>query len=262
MIRRLFIVLGLCFSWLFIMAVGPYSYKGLFHLLTTGWIDFIARTLPLVKVNWSGVGMVLLCSLMILVSAHYFLRWFYSALQKDPLVGVPIKWPWRWTFSLYTALWLLFGIVMGASGLEQHVSWLREFAGPYYTPRYSGHRWFGGATVNMAMALDDADWQKDKALKVFYESDRQITSMNGPHLWEVMEILYFNGPDGKLAAVIMIPRDRLKQANDNFVFYIKDEGFEREPIDHLPAIIAKFEAGQTNQNFKATQGEDSSGKGK
>src|SRR5262245_12051024 len=80
--------------------------------LTFGWLNFLQRTLPDVTVNWSGIGMVALCSAVMVAGIH----WLCSSLRRAATPEALGPWRWRWTFALFASLWVTFGIVIGASG--------------------------------------------------------------------------------------------------------------------------------------------------
>lgn len=67
MIRRLVIGIGLVLLGLLCLPALPPVLRELLFCLPTGWFGFLRRTLPEVAVNWHGVGMVGLCSAIIVV---------------------------------------------------------------------------------------------------------------------------------------------------------------------------------------------------
>lgn len=82
-----------------------------------GWVKFLARTLPNVTVIWSGIGTVALCSALVLLTLQLFLQWLYAAMSpRSTSPYRPATWSWRWTVAVYACFWILFAIVIGASG--------------------------------------------------------------------------------------------------------------------------------------------------
>src|SRR5688572_6849994 len=100
-------------------------------ILSIGWIDFLRRNLPEVTLNWSGIALVILCSLVISIGAHWLCKWLHRAVNPEALRS----WSWRWTLALVASFWLTFGIVIGASGAARHMKWLAEFDEPLYKER-------------------------------------------------------------------------------------------------------------------------------
>jgi len=88
--------------------------------LPLGWLNFLKRTLPEVTVNWSGIGMVILCSALILVCLHSLL----SALTKK-------RFRFRWSVAIFASVWLLFCLIIAVAGLSrttalpQNENWFR-----------------------------------------------------------------------------------------------------------------------------------------
>src|SRR5256885_8983127 len=125
MLQKLIKAIGLVLLGLFAFVVlgamlGPAGtgFKAL-SVLCVGWLKFLQHTLPNATVNWSAIGMVVLCSLILISVLHWFCNWIYSASNSP----VARSWPWRWTLALFASLWLTFGIVMGASGAARHIRW-------------------------------------------------------------------------------------------------------------------------------------------
>src|SRR5436190_12819281 len=129
-----------------------------------GWLQFVARTFPNVTINWSGIGMVVLCSALIVAGLQWFLSWLCVTLAPGP--EQPVSWPWRWTFALYAFFWILFGIVMGASGAMRQTTWLIEFTEPLYRRRVNGYVELRQASAEVETALLESNGDIQKAQKL------------------------------------------------------------------------------------------------
>src|SRR3954469_10093687 len=109
---------------LFVASLTPLG-RASITVVPFGWLQFLGRTLPSVTVNWSSVGMVVLCSALMLLVLQRFLSWLYLAFARG--AERPSVWRWRWTLALYAFFWILFVIVIGASGVMRHATWLVQF---------------------------------------------------------------------------------------------------------------------------------------
>src|SRR5262245_32709689 len=105
MIKRIVITLGIAGM---VLLIGPgisQRFALVLSSLPLGWIQFLDRTLREVRVNWNGVGMVVACSLVILMLLHVFLAWLARQIHAQGAgssaesPAPPAPWPWRRTLS-------------------------------------------------------------------------------------------------------------------------------------------------------------------
>lgn len=87
------------------------------HLLV-GWSTFLPGRASAITVNWSGVGMLLVCLACTIGFAHSFCAWLWrSGGRAEP-------WRPRWTLTGVAALVLLFVSGMAVTGLCRNIDWL------------------------------------------------------------------------------------------------------------------------------------------
>lgn len=51
-----------------------------------GWFSFLERVWPRISVSWSGVGMVALCSALILAGLHSLCAWLFAAVAAKSIL--------------------------------------------------------------------------------------------------------------------------------------------------------------------------------
>jgi hypothetical protein len=110
---------ALCFMLVAAM-LGGWPLDFLFTVLV-GWIWFLGRVAGNIQVNLSGVGMALLCLVLLAGLLHGFAGWLYRQMSKaDP----PRPWRFRWTASILGAIVLMFAAGVAAIGLTHQTVWL------------------------------------------------------------------------------------------------------------------------------------------
>src|SRR4026207_2210934 len=131
------IALGVLFGVLFLGLILPelLSAGSLFVSVFFGWFSFLQRVWPNVTVNWNGIGMVLLCSVLIIAGLHSLSGWLFTSVTTKANTCPGLRWRWSWTLALYAGVWMLFAAIMGAVGVAHQVGWLFRFGEPFYRPR-------------------------------------------------------------------------------------------------------------------------------
>jgi hypothetical protein len=216
--------------------------------LPWGWISFLCRVLPEVSLNWSGIGMVVVCSAVAIGGLHWLCSWLYShrrASAGEPGATVVSRWSWRWTFALYTGFWILFCIVMGAAGLMREVSWLMASHEPLHVERISYDSELRLAAMEMQNALVDGGGDLAKTRAAFLGSSMRSLSPR-PTAWERHHALFFEDGSGRLTAVALFPRDPQVQSKAGFMILNDGIGGIIQPMTNLPTVIARQEASETN----------------
>lgn len=91
--------------------------------LAFGWIAFLARVVPEVKVGWGGVATGVVCLTLLVAGSHRFLGWVYEQTRGE---GEPTvkRWHWRWTGSLVAVIVLMFVAGLATVGVAHQVGWL------------------------------------------------------------------------------------------------------------------------------------------
>jgi hypothetical protein len=102
-------------------------------MILTGWATFLPARLPRATVNWSGVGMMLLCLGLVAGLAHHLGSWLWrSGGRTEP-------WRPRWTAAGLAIVILMFVAGMAVTGVAHQVGWLiteprRFIARPLVSP--------------------------------------------------------------------------------------------------------------------------------
>src|SRR5690349_4597901 len=82
------------------MAAGPTDLGAVLRYLPAGWWHFLRRNLPQLTWNWSLIGMVLMCSAILVVLGNWLLTAFYRQMhQLRHQDSNAVRWCWRWTAS-------------------------------------------------------------------------------------------------------------------------------------------------------------------
>src|SRR5688572_7601827 len=111
---RIFVLLLMAGVTLPILA-GSRESTAIIRALPLGWLNFLKRTVPEVTVNWSGIGMVILCSALILICLHSLL----SALTQK-------RFRLQWSVGIFASLWLLFCLIIAVAGLSRTTALLQN----------------------------------------------------------------------------------------------------------------------------------------
>lgn len=110
--------------------------------LVVGWAFYLARVLPQIQLNWSGVATAGFCLVGLIFGVHGFLTWFCSQWESQQgvervgrigdFVSVPAPcWKRRWTAAFITLILLSFVTGMAATGIAHQVGWLCTDPGPF-----------------------------------------------------------------------------------------------------------------------------------
>jgi len=75
-------VILLAGSFLFLAGLGVYLPFDLLFNLAAGWLFYLQRVLPQVRVNWMGLATAIVCLIALAVGLQWFLRWFAQQMTK------------------------------------------------------------------------------------------------------------------------------------------------------------------------------------
>jgi len=217
--------------------LGPLVYR-----LPWGWFSFLRRTLPEVSINWSGVGWVLLVSVIVLAGLHALGGWLYAQVQAGRQDAAPMRsWRWRWTLAVYAGFGLVFSVVLGAAGLARHVGWLLDSKAPLYVERTNPYAELRMAALQMETALQDGEGRLAQTREAFFAAENE-RSIRRPTVWERHHTLFFGGRDNKLAAVVVFPRDPKAFAKAGLAVIRNGEAAEFLVRTNLPAVLSRLES--------------------
>jgi hypothetical protein len=192
----------------------------LIQVLPFGWLQFLVRTIPQVTVNWAGVGMVVLCSAVILVCLQSLLN-FLSRGQFR----------FRWTVGIFASLWLLFCLIIAVAGLTRTIPLLANER--WYQPR-SGYAELRMASMHASMALSEGGTDLALLRRLLMDSER------GRPFWEECEVLIGAGASGKSPWIILIPRDAKARERLGFSVVAGSGSQDFLPIEKLEEKLASL----------------------
>jgi prepilin-type processing-associated H-X9-DG protein len=94
--------------------------------LSLGWLAYLERVMPKVRIAWDGVASGALCLILFTVGLHRTLMWFHGEVQKAGRREDQTRRPWsfRWTASLFAQIVLMFVVGISAAGIVHQVGWL------------------------------------------------------------------------------------------------------------------------------------------
>lgn len=222
---------------LFVLILPIFGKPG--FTLLFGWIGFLQRVVPSITVNWNGIGMVVLCSGLIIAATHWLCGWIYAhnTPQQDS------RWRWRWSLSLYAGLWLLFIAAMGVTGFVHQVGWLMSSKEPLMRERNSyatSRMLMREVSMQILVAAENTDWNLASARQEFVSDSARLTSRRQP--LEELHVLFIPGEQGRMTAAILFPRDRAQNERTGFILVGKEaaRSVEEYPMKELQAVLARL----------------------
>lgn len=197
--------------------------------LPSGRWFFLQRNLPQVAVNWSLILTGMLCSLFIIILGN----WFMARIVEG--------WKIRWTLCAYAAVWVLFAIAFGASGLYRHTSWLLSDDRPWYVRRnwYRYDELYVENCVRIIIDGNDGDYEKCR--REFLGG--ALSTYGGGQSYEDFEVMVYGKTTNKITAWLVIPRgvQNVPKAQFEFVRLRGEHGPEFKPLSELPTKMSALE---------------------
>jgi prepilin-type processing-associated H-X9-DG protein len=97
-----------------------------FRELAFGWLAYVARVLPDMRIAWDGVATGLLCLALFAFGLHRTLRWLHGEIQKARGVAAEEQRSWspRWSAALVALIVLMFIVGIAATGIVHQTGWL------------------------------------------------------------------------------------------------------------------------------------------
>lgn len=106
--------------------------------LAVGWVPFLNRVAPQIKVRWDLVLSTLAYATVLVVGSHLFLRWLLREMWKPGSGGDSLpatdhrRWRWRWTLGGFAILFLMFAAGIASVGIAHQSTWLARSPEPFY----------------------------------------------------------------------------------------------------------------------------------
>lgn len=91
--------------------------------LALGWVVFLARVLPQVRVAWDGVATGIVCLALFAAGAHGFATWLYAEVRRAEGRPGP-RWRPRWTAASVAVVVLMFVAGLATVGVVHQAGWL------------------------------------------------------------------------------------------------------------------------------------------
>lgn len=105
-----------------------------------GWISFLTRVLPQVRIHWPSVAMGATAFCLFVAGLHWFLVQLTPRAAAEA-EAAPIRWRFRWTAAAATMVVITFAAGIAMVGIAHQVGWLanskaslmEEAIEPYYS---------------------------------------------------------------------------------------------------------------------------------
>lgn len=198
---------------LFVMVLPflvPASFRSLGTILF-GWLAFLKRVAPQVSLSGSGIGMVVLCSVLIVAGLNSLGRWFTRSSPDRP------NWRWSWSVSIYAVLWLLFLAAMGVTGFVHQVAWLIRSKEPWTVESTKRERvQLQLSATELLLSAKDSAWDIQVTQRSFFENER-LPRITGRLLQEELQVVFVPGSSNRFAAAVIFFRDPNKRDRSGLI---------------------------------------------
>jgi len=224
------------------VAATPTPLGAVLTHLPLGWWAFLRRNLP--QMTWNGnlIATGILCSAGVIVIGNWLLAALFKQIQQARHPEQTARpWRWRWTMGFYVAVWLLFAMAMGATGVFRHTTWLRADDQPWFQERVNASLEMREVAVDLRILQDDNPGIEATRKAFLHEPPvgRQLQKL----LAEEFNVLFYAGQSNQVAAFIIIPRIPQLQAKGKFAVSLPGTGeFQERPLAELPQTIADMDA--------------------
>ena len=205
--------------------------------LAFGWWAFLHRNLS--QATWNGNLLVTggICSVFVVVVGNWLLGHLFTEVQRSRDIHPPIQpWRWRWTLSLYVAVWLLFAIAVGATGVFRQTTWLLEDDRPMFKPR-TNYMELSMVSVTLQVLMEENDREIKATRKAFLAE---------PSLTDKFNVIFYAGPGSKVAACVIIPREPQLLSAGQFAVVTPDGDRVPYRLSELQRTISDLDARYSN----------------
>jgi hypothetical protein len=205
--------------------------------LTLGWYSVLQRKLPVITVNWSVIGMAILCATLAVLFGHRLVGSLLAQIQSGRSSSLGIRWRWQWTLSALGTLVVLFTVAMGSAGVFRHVSWLLACKEPWIADRGRVDTDYVDAQRVLSIAIADRT-SVSNAQAAFLKSPSRRA--NHSLVCERYSAILFGDSEAHLTAFVLIRRDSTQKG----VLVIDSERNDLpdlHPLAKLPEIVAQLQ---------------------
>jgi prepilin-type processing-associated H-X9-DG protein len=241
--------------------------------IAVGWVFYLARVVPEIRIGWGGVLMAVVCLVGFSAGSHAFFGWLYSQVRATPPEGAR-RWSPRWTAALVSVVVLMFVAGMATAGVAHQMAWLftadEPFAG---TSRGAAMR--AGSTNNLkqiGLGLHNYN-EAHKSFPPFVALDGEGRPLHG---WQTMILPYIEQADlynqinlalpwddpanarpfHTVVNMFLYPDTRVRQQTDNagyaLSYYAANASMirVRSPADVKDGASTTIMAGEVKRNLK------------
>ncbi len=96
----------------------------LIFYLSAGWMIYLSRVLPQVRVDRSALFTAATCTVFLLAATHRFARWLYAETFGTTAGSESRKWRWRWSAGVVAGVMLMFVAGLATIGIAHQTIWL------------------------------------------------------------------------------------------------------------------------------------------
>ena len=209
-------------------------------VLASGWMSFLARTVPRIEWNWDLVLMAMLCVTLILLGGQWLLNWLWQATRATRSNASPEHWRWNWTWCGLAALAVFFLVGMAVGGIVHQVGWMASSPEPMMEAKG-----LPIDSVNMRqldMALQEALSEPNTSIvTIRNEASRQGSDFfghieNRSSLLESYQVLLIMEADGSVKGALIFPRNISRRERAG-VWYVLSDNRGPKPAKELDALI-------------------------
>jgi hypothetical protein len=231
-----------------IFLAGAILGQAMFYL-PFGWWHFLERNIPQMTYNWNLIATGAICSVILIVLGHRLGRRLFQPIQISPGTFRPSQpWRWRWTLCIYGAIWLLFMIACGATGLMHQTAWLMEYEQPWYRPRIAYFNLsLADRVVSEVVEANHKDVARTRRQlltipqKFMTTSDRS-SDPSDRRLIEDFNVIFYGDKYNEVAGYLITPRNPLWSPPDAWVASFPGRNLGLTQFSNVQSAIAELDA--------------------
>jgi hypothetical protein len=111
------------------------SFSEFARALLLGWLFFLWRVLPQIKVNWGTAAVALTALILFSAGIHWIGSSWYRRTYRGEITPRP-KWRLRWSLTIVAGVFLLFAAGISLIGVVHQTSWLATSPEPIYASAF------------------------------------------------------------------------------------------------------------------------------
>ena len=218
--------------------VRPTADRAIVPNLVFGWWMFLKGVLPLVTASWDGAVSGIVFLGLFMVGSHLFFSWLYGAADRK----TDRRWAPRWTFGITSMIVLLFAIGICFISVVHQVTWTIASEDPMYLEASGFWSAYRPAREGDLTSVCGDLWERTGGQDM--TAARASAATRGERWMESLHALFLDGEDGRLAAVVVFPRDPKERQELGFAMATAD-GVEKMSLEGFVAVVALFPSGRS-----------------